>query len=165
MTRKDSERAANIFLSSYDDQFEKHALEAAEAFYRKFKSACHGISVRHELDHLYNATYPSFGCNVQQRPPFNRVLFAMARSMRVVRVIGGGTLEWTAFDRHDRDDRRPRYDDRHDRDDRRPRYDDRHDRDDRRPRYEDRHDRDDRRPRYDDRHDRDDRRPRYDDRR
>jgi hypothetical protein len=165
-TDEGAQKAAEAFLKMMDnDGVEEYALETAEAFYKKFKSACHGISRRNELDQLYNATYSSFGCDAMERAPFNRVLFAMARSMRVLRVIGGGTIEWTAFNRHDRDDRRPSFDDRHDRDDRRPRFDDRHDRNDRRPRFDDRHDRDDRRPRFDDRHDRDDRRPRFDDRR
>jgi hypothetical protein len=151
MTRQDAEDAAQVFLKSYDSQFDEHALEAADAFYNSFKSACHGISRRDELDRLYNATYPSFGADVVERPPFNKVLFAMARSMRVVKVIRGGTLEWTVFDR------RPRFDDR--RDDHRPRFDDR--RDDRRPQFDDRQD--NYRPRFDDR--REDRRPRYDDHR
>ena len=117
-----AQKAADAFLKMMGkDGVEEYALETAEAFYTKFKSACHGISRRNELDQLYNATYPSFGCNVVERAPFNRVLFAMARNMRVVRVIGGGTLEWTAFDR-------PRYDDRRDqRDDRRDQRDDRRD--------------------------------------
>jgi len=134
MTRKDAEDAAQVFLKSYDSQFDEHALEAAHAFYNSFKSACHGISRRDELDRLYNATYLSFGSDVGERPPFNKVLFAMARSMHVVKVIRGGTLEWTAFDR------RPHYDDRREdrQDDRRPRYDDR--RDYYRPRFDERHD-------------------------
>ncbi len=148
------------------DEVDQEALSAAEGFYGMFKSACHGITLRKELDELYDATYLSFGSKHELRPEFSKVLFALARTMKVVRVIRGGTLSWTAF----RDDRRPHYDDRRDqapRDDRRPHYDDRRDqapRDDRRPRYDDRRDqapRDDRRPRYDDRRDqapRDDRR-------
>ena len=159
MTLKDAEDAAQVFLKSNESQFDGHAMDAADAFYKSFKSACHGISRRDELDRLYNATYPSFGGDVVERPPFNKVLFAMARSMHVVKVIRGGTLEWTAFDR------RPRYDDRREdrQEDRRPRYDDRREdrQEDRRPRYDDR--RDDYRPRFDDR--RDDYRPRFDDRR
>jgi len=144
--------------SHTDDTVDQDALTAAEGFYGRFKSACHGITRREELDQLYQATHRSFWDNPKERPEFSKVLFAMARKMRVLRVIRGGTLSWTAVsyrdDRRDqapRDDRRPHYDDRRDqapRDDRRPHYDDRRDqapRDDRRPRY------DDRRPRYDDR--------------
>jgi len=125
------------------DQVDQEALSAAEGFYGMFKSACHGISLRKELDDLYDATYLSFGSKHELRPEFSKVLFAMARTMKVVRVIRGGTLSWTAF--RNRDDRRPHYDDRRDqapRDDRRPHYDDRRvqaPRDDRRPRYDDRH--------------------------
>ncbi len=183
MSRKDCEEEADKFLKNCANPFEEHAQEAAFAFYKNFKSACHGISRRDELDRLYNATYESFGGDVVTRPPFNRVLFAMARNMHVVKVIGGGTLEWTAFDRRPRcddrprfdrhDDRRPQFDGRRDhRDDRRPRYDDRRqdDRhDDRRPQFDGRRDhRDDCRPRFDGRHqdDRhDDRRPRFDEQR
>ena len=131
----------NLHTAEVVDQ---DALTAAEGFYGKFTSACHGITRRQELDQLYNATHRSFWDNPQMRPEFSKVLFAMARTMKVVRVIRGGTLSWTAFSF--RDDRRPRYDDRRDqapRDDRRPRYDDRRDqapRDDRRPRYDDRRD-------------------------
>ena len=155
---------------------DEEALTAAEGFYGMFKSACHGITLRKELDELYDATYLSFGSKHELRPEFSKVLFAMARTMKVVRVIRGGTLSWTAFSH--RDDRRPHYDDRRDqapRDDRRPRYDDRRDqapRDDRRPRYDAQAPRDDRHPRYDaqaprydDRRNqapREDRRPRYD---
>ena len=165
------------------DGVDAPALEAGQAFYDMFKAACHGISRRSELDQLYNATFSSFGSNADQRPEFSKVLFAMARRMRVLRVISGGSIEWNSFDRRPRDDRRPHYDDRRDhgpRDDRRPHYDDRRDhgpRDDRRPHYDDRRDqgprddrrpRDDRHPQYDDRRDhgpRDDRRPHYNDRR
>lgn len=161
MTRQDAEDAAQIFLKSYDSQFDEHALEAANAFYNSFKSACRGISRRDELDRLYNATYSSFASDVVDRPPpFNKVLFAMARSMHVVKVIKGGTLEWTVFDH------RPRYDDR--RDDCRPRYNDQ--RHDYRPRYDNRRDdhpedrRDDYRPRYDYRPRFDNRRPHYNER-
>jgi len=153
MSRKDCEEEADKFLKNCANPFEEHAQEAAFAFYKNFKSACHGISRRDELDRLYNATYESFGGDVVTRPPFNRVLFAMARNMHVVKVIGGGTLEWTVFDRRPRCDDRPRFD-RHD--DRRPQFDGRRDhRDDGRPRFDGR--------RQDDRHD--DRRPRFDEQR
>ena len=160
-------------LTKVDDD----ALQSAEAFYNMFKSACHGITRRQELDTLYNATYLSFCSNCDQRPEFSKVLFAMARGMKVLKVIRGGTISWKAFSHQDdqndnsRDDRRPRFDDQR-RDDRRPQYD--AGRDDRRPRFDDqRRDerrpqydagRDDRRPRFDDQR-RDDRRPRFDDQR
>ena len=166
-----AQKAADAFLKMMsNDGVEEYALETAAAFYKKFKSACHGISRRNELDQLYNATYPSFGCNVGERAPFNRVLFAMARNMRVVRVIGGGTLEWTAFDRQDTDDRRDHS--RNQRDDRRNQRDYSRDQRDDRPRFDDRRDQRDDRPRFDDRRnqrdyirDQRDDRPRFDDRR
>jgi len=168
---------------------DEEALCAADAFYNMFKSACHGITRRQELDQLYTATYSSFGSKPETRPEFSKVLFAMARNMKVLKVIRGGTISWNAFNRQDdrheqrvpRDDRRPHYGDRREerepRDDRRPHYGDRHEqrepRDDRRPHYGDRHEqrepRDDRRPHYGDRREqrepRDDRRPHYGDRR
>jgi len=110
---------------------DQEALQAGDAFYNMFKSACHGITRRQELEQLYNATYLSFGSKHEERPEFSKVLFAMAREMKVLRVIRGGTLSWKALSQ--RDDRR---DDRQD--DRRPRYDDRREqapRDDRRPPY------------------------------
>jgi len=113
------------------------ALFAADAFYNMFKSACHGITRRQELDQLYNATYLSFGSKHELRPEFSKVLFAMARTMKVLKVIRGGTISWKAFS--DRDDRR---DQREPSDDRRPQYGDRREqrepRDDRRPQYGDR---------------------------
>ena len=127
------------------------ALQSAEAFYNMFKSACHGITRRQELDTLYNATYLSFCSNRDQRPEFSKVLFAMARGMKVLKVIRGGTISWKAFSHQDdqndnsRDDRRPRFDDQR-RDDRRPRFDDQRT-DDRRPRFDDQR-RDERRPQY-----------------
>jgi hypothetical protein len=157
------------------EDVDEDILTAAEGFYGKFTSACHGITRRQELDQLYHATRRKFWHGPHVLPEFSKVLFAMARTMKVVRVIRGGTLSWTALSY--RDDRRPRYEDRRDqapRDDRRPHYDDRRDqapRDDRRPHYDDRRDqapRDDRRSHYDDRRDqapRDDRRSHYDDRR
>jgi hypothetical protein len=159
-------------------------LNAADGFYSMFKSACHGIDRRLELEQLYNATYASFGCLDGERPEFSKVLFAMAHSLKVLRVIRGGTISWKFANRDqdrrgDRDrDHRPRLDDRrrddgrHDRrDDYRPRFDDRRrddSRDDYRPRFDDRRrdDRDrDHRPRFDDRRRddrRDDYRPRFD---
>ena len=175
-TRQGSERDASVEPRNVDDgntKVDQDALQAGIAFYDMFTSACHGISRRQELDQLYQATYLSFGSKHEQRPEFSKVLFAMAREMKVLKVIRGGTISWRALSQ--RDDRRPRYDDRQDRDDRRPRFDDRQDRDDRRPRFDDRRPHEDRRPRFDDRrphedrHDRDDRRddrrPRFDERR
>ena len=175
-----SERDTSVEPKVRDDEsthtVDTQAIEAADAFYTMFKSACHGITRRQELDQLYNATYLSFGSKHEERPEFSKVLFAMARTMKVLRVIRGGTISWKAFSHQDehRDDRQPRFDQhRRDdyRDDRRPRFDQqpRDDRrDDRRPRFDqqprddrrdDRHPRFDQQPR-DDR--RDDRRPRFD---
>ena len=125
------DRADSEPMQSIDPE----AIHSAKAFYKSFTSACHGITRRQELDQLYHATYRSLGLNDKvQRPEFSKVLFAMAREMRVLRVIRGGTLSWNALnnqrdDYQDRQDRRPCYDDRRDdRQDRRPRYDDRRDR-------------------------------------
>lgn len=136
---------------------DEDALQAADAFYNMFKSACHGITRRQELDQLYNATYLSFGSKHEQRPEFSKVLFAMARTMKVLRVVRGGTISWKAFDHQE--DRRPRFDGNRDQRDDRRRDDRRDDRQDNhhRPRFEGARDqRDDRRshgPR-DDSHDR-----------
>jgi hypothetical protein len=118
---------------------DEDALQAAIGFYEMFTSACHGITRRQELDQLYNATYLSFGSKHETRPEFSKVLFAMAREMKVLKVIRGGTISWNAFNRRDdhHHDRRPRFDDRNGRDERR---DDHHH--DRRPRFDDRRGRD-----------------------
>ena len=139
--------------------------EVAQSFYSMFSSACHGISLRQELEQLYNATFNSFMRTYDERPEFSKVLFAMARSLKVLRVIKGGTISWKALNRprydDHQDDRRPRFDDRR-QDDHRPRFDDRR-QDDHRPRFDDRR-QDDQRPRFDDRR-QDNHRPRFDDRR
>jgi hypothetical protein len=157
----------HITLSPEKDIEPTAFTSAADQFYNMFKSACHGITRRQELEQLYYATYQTFGSKFEQPLEFSKVLFAMAHTLKVLRVIKGGTISWKAFtqrdDRRDQRDDRPRYDDHQDR---RPRFDDRHGRDDhqdRRPRFDDRHGRDDhqdRRPRFDDRHGRDER-PRY----
>ena len=79
------------------------------------------------------------GSKNEERPEFSEVLFAMARGMKVLKVIRGSTISWNAFSHQDyqndnaRDDRRPRFDDQR-RDGRRPQYD--AGRDGRRPQYD-----------------------------
>ena len=152
-------RSTPIQIPSCEKTDDQSAIVSAKGFYGMFKSACHGITVRAELEKLYNATYESFSSTENHRPEFSKVLFAMAHSLKVLRVINGGSIAWKAFSQ--RDDHRPGYDDRRPGyDDRRPGYDDRRPGyDDRRPGY------DDRRPGYDNHHDRDNRRPHYEERR
>ena len=108
------------------DEIDPDVLSLAEAFYLRYKSACHGVTRRPELQRLYDDTFESWVPRDANRSKtdFSKVLFALARGMKVVRVVDGGRqLVWRVFN-NQRDDRRQ--DERHDqRPDRR--QDERHD--------------------------------------
>ena len=103
-------------------EIDEDALRLAEAFYHRYKSACHGMTRRPELQRLFEDTFPSWSDAHGNHPDFSKVVFALAHGMRVVRVIDGGRqLVWKVFkeQRHDqgnqqrefsgpRDDRGPR---------------------------------------------------------
>lgn len=85
----------------------RKAEASAQAFYNMFESACRGITRRKELEQLFNATYRSFSPTHNFEPPeFSKVLFAMAHTLKVLRVIQGGTISWNVTTHQD--DRRPR---------------------------------------------------------
>jgi len=78
------------------------ALVAAEAFYNKYKPACICFSYRHDLEHLFYATFHTFAnMNFDSKscPSFRRVLKEMERTMGVVQYntlhLCGPKLEWT----------------------------------------------------------------------
>jgi len=108
-------------IAQRDTSVHPRVLEVARAFHGQFKAACHGISRRVELRRLYVSTFPSFqspreGLNRpwnnyerfddEMGTPqfFNRVLYALAHALNVVRVVDGGQkLLWAA----NRPSRRP----------------------------------------------------------
>jgi hypothetical protein len=163
-------------------EVDPEALLQADAFYNRYKSACHGMTRRPELQRLFEDTFPSWAYPNAPHVDFGKVLFALAHGMKMVRVVDGGRqLIWKVFreHHHQHDERAPPRDDRRPRDDRAPPRDFHGPRDDRRPRddcapprefrgpVDDRRPRDDRAPRddrgpRDDRAPRDDRRPRDD---
>jgi len=101
-------------VAQRDTSVDPRALQVADAFYNLFKAACHGISRRIELWRLFESTFPSFQSPREglDRPwnnyerfddemgtPhfFNKVLYALARGLNVVRVVDGGQkLLWAA---------------------------------------------------------------------
>ena len=92
----------------------------AEAFYARYKSACHGITRRIELNRLYDDTFDSWVPHengTSQRPvDFSKVLFAMVHHMRVLRVVDGGRqLVWKVFNKrpHQGRDEHPERRDQH----------------------------------------------------
>ena len=94
------------------DEIDPDVLSLAEAFYLRYKSACHGVTRRPELQRLYDDTFESWVPKDANRSKtdFSKVLFALARGMKVVRVVDGGRqLVWRVFNnqRDERSDQRP----------------------------------------------------------
>jgi hypothetical protein len=98
------------------DEIDPDVLRLAEAFYLRYKSACHGVTRRPELQRLYEDTFESWVPKDANRSKtdFSKVLFALARGMKVVRVVDGGRqLVWRVFN-NQRDERSERPDRRQD---------------------------------------------------
>jgi hypothetical protein len=98
------------------DEIDPDVLSLAEAFYLRYKSACHGVTRRPELQRLYEDTFESWVPKDANRSKtdFSKVLFALARGMKVVRVVDGGRqLVWRVFN-NQRDERSERPDRRQD---------------------------------------------------
>jgi hypothetical protein len=94
------------------DEIDPDVLSLAEAFYLRYKSACHGVTRRPELQRLYEDTFESWVPKDANRSKtdFSKVLFALARGMKVVRVVDGGRqLVWRVFN-NQRDERSERPD-------------------------------------------------------
>ena len=107
------------------DEIDPDVLRLAEAFYLRYKSACHGVTRRPELQRLYEDTFESWVPKDANRSKtdFSKVLFALARGMKVVRVVDGGRqLVWRVFNnqRDERSERPDRRQDEHHMDQRRP---------------------------------------------
>jgi len=71
----------------------------ASQFYARYKSACHGITRREELQRLFEDTYLSWAnpAYVKDNYTFSRVLFALCRHLHVCRVVKGTVIAWSVF--------------------------------------------------------------------
>lgn len=89
----------NSQRGKHNTDVDPDALKLAQTFYERYKSACHGMTRRNELQRLYNDTLPSWaGADTQANVEFNKVLYAMARGMKVLHVTDGGKqLRWNVF--------------------------------------------------------------------
>lgn len=154
-------------------QVDPHALKLAEQFYPRYKTIIHAFSSRRDLQKLYEDTFESWAAKEDAKTDFSKVLFAMARDMKIVKVADHGRrLLWKAnLPPRDEERSRPRDYDRprdsyrpRERDEERPRsrdYDRQRERQEDRPRdnYRQR-ERDEERPRARDYDRRDSYRPR-----
>jgi hypothetical protein len=141
----------------------------AEAFYARYKSACHGITRRIELNRLYDDTFDSWVPHengASNRPvDFSKVLFAMAHHMRVLRVVDGGRqIVWKVFNkrpqqgREERPERRDHHQGREERPERRDHHQGREERPERRDHHQGREERPERRDHHQGREERPERR-------
>lgn len=94
-----------------ETEFEKHYLDQANIFFNRYKRAITAMGNRRELQQLYDDTFSSWS-NPGDDQNFSRVLFAMARGLKAVRVIPGGTLLWNDRRNEHRHDERQRHDER-----------------------------------------------------
>jgi len=84
-------------------QVDPHALTLAETFYERYKRAIHALHHRLDLMKLYDDTFDSWvpiasdGNGKMDKADFSKVLFAMAREMKIVKVADHGRkLLWKA---------------------------------------------------------------------
>ena len=94
------------------DEVDPTALSLAETFYRRYRTACLAIQRRSDLQRLYEDTYQSWAPSDETgKTDFSKILFALARGMRVVKVVDRGSmLLWNQENRRPiqrREDSRP----------------------------------------------------------
>ena len=88
-------------------QVDPVALRLAETFYDRYKRAIHALHHRLDLQKLYDDTFDSWVPQDSAKADFSKVLFAMAREMKIVKVADHGRkLLWKANMPQRRDDER-----------------------------------------------------------